>query len=894
MRKWFRRLAYLLRQSRHDADLREEIEAHRAHRAAHLERDGLTPHEADTASRRAIGNVLLAREDVREVWLGSWGTWWQDVRYGLRTLRKNPAFTAVAMITLALGIGVNTGIFVVVNGVLFRDLPVPGARAIVAIQQTVEGGDVMATTGFGTFSTPEYRAYRDRARTLAGVVAHSNPQETTLGGNTPQQMFGVLVSCNYFTVLQQAPIIGRALTEGDCAPGAAPVVVLGHELWTRSFAAEPGVVGRTIELNRQFFTVVGVAGRDVYGPAAMRPQYFAPISADPLLSRTPARYEDENFRWLYLIGRRGDSVGFDQVRAELAVIAAQIDQQQPGRSTVLTIGRATPMTVPTDVRGAATAAAAVLMAAFGLVLLIACANVANLLLARGAARTQETAIRVSLGASRARVVRQLLTESLLIAIAGGVLGSVVAMWSFQALVGLALPAVMPPEMPTFTWGLDLSPDYRALLFAMALTLGTGLLFGLAPALHASRPDLQVVLKQDTAGTGSRRGDRLRATLVGVQVGLSMVLMLATGLLVRGLYATHTIDPGFVYRDISYISFGLDGMRAEPGAARLLLQRLRDSVSSLPGVEAVELASDPPLGEEIALMEIHLPGWSGNEFRTAQLNAVTPGYFSLIGLPIVRGRTFTEAEFARARPDADDIPVVITETTARNLWGNADPIGRTIDRGDFVTKKIVGSLQVVGVVADAQVSTLGRIDPYFVYVPGGEELLLRSRADFSATVSGIQAIVRRLDPALVIRVLPLEANLAFWRGMSGMVTTLGAGLGVLALVLAAVGIYGVVSYAVTRRYREMGIRIALGASAGDVLGLILRQTMRPVVIGAATGIVAAIGVSRILSSVLFGVSPADPIGLGGAALLVAGVALAAGVMAARPATRTDPTVTLRGA
>ena len=892
MRKWFRRLAYLLRQSRHDADLREEIEAHRAHRAAHLERDGLTPHDADAASRRAIGNVLLAREDVREVWLGSWGTWWQDVRYGLRTLRKNPAFTAVAMVTLALGIGVNTGIFVVVNGVLFRDLPVPGARAIVAVQQTVEGGKVTATTGFGTFSAPEYRAYRDRTRTLVGVIAHSTPQETTIGGNTPQQIFGVLVSCNYFTVLQQPPVLGRGMTEGDCAPGAAPVIVLSHDMWTTTFGAEPGIVGRTIELNRQFFTVVGVAARDVYGPSVMRPQYFAPISADPLLSRTPTRYEDAQYRWLYLIGRRNDGVSVDQVRAELAVIAAQIDQQQPGRSTTLTIERSGPMRVPSDVRGAATGAAAVLMAAFGLVLLIACANVANLLLARGAARTQETAIRVSLGASRARVVRQLLTESLLIAIAGGLLGSVMAMWSFQALVALALPAVMPPEMPTFTWGLDLSPDYRVLLFAMALTLGTGLLFGLAPALHASRPDLQVVLKQDTAGTGSRRGDRLRATLVGVQVALSMVLMLATGLLVRGLYATHTIDPGFVYRDIAFISFGLDGMRAEPDAARLLLQRLRDGVSSLPGVEAVELASDPPLGEETALMLIHLPGWSDNEFRMAQLNAVSPGYFSLIGLPIVRGRTFTEAELARARPDADNTPVIITETTARNLWGNADPIGRTLGRGDFFKQQVVGSLQIVGVVADAQVSALGTIDPYFVYVPGGEEVLIKSRADFGATASGIQAIVRRLDPELVVRVLPLEGNLGFWRGVSGMVTTLGAGLGGLALVLAAVGIYGVVSYAVTKRYREIGIRVALGATARHVLGMILRQTMRPVVIGAAIGIVAAIGVSRILSSVLFGVSPVDPIGLGGAALLVAAVALAAGLMAARPATSADPTTTLR--
>jgi predicted permease len=417
------------------------------------------------------------------------------------------------------------------------------------------------------------------------------------------------------------------------------------------------------------------------------------------------------------------------------------------------------------------------------------------------------------------------------------------------------------------------------------------LFGLAPALHASKADLQLVLKQDAAGTGSRRGGRLRGVLVGVQVALSMVLMMATGLLVRGLYATHTIDPGFVYRDIAFISFGLDGLRYEPEPARLFRQRLSERVASLPGVEAVALASDPPLGEEIALMQIRLPHETNNEFRVAQLNAVTPGYFSLIGVPIVRGRTFTDAEFANARPDAEVTPVVISAATARNIWGEADPLGRSLARGDF-RGNVTGTLQVVGVVPDAQVSTLGRIDPYFVYVPGGEELLIKNHDDFNALASGIQAIVRGLDPELVIRVLPLEGNLGYWRGVSGMVTTLAAGLGVLALVLASVGIYGVVSYAVMRRYREIGIRVALGASARHVLGVILRQTMRPVVIGATIGIVAAIAVSRILSSVLFGVSPADPLGLGGAALLVAGVAFGAGLMAARPATHADPVTTLR--
>ena len=443
MGAWLRRLAYLLRQSRHDAELREEIEAHRALRAAHLERDGLTSQEAADASRRAIGNVLLAREDVRDVWLGSWATWWQDVRYGVRTLRKNPTFTAVAVVTLALGIGVNTGIFTVVNAVLFRGLSAPGAHELVSVSQSVQGVPDLA--GQEAFSTSEDFAYRDRAQTLSGLVAYGNARgAATLGGDTPRKILGALVSCNYFAVLQQPPALGRAFAARDCEPGADLVVVLSHELWRTAFAADPGIVGRTIQLNRQQVTVAGVAAEGTFsGSAFLVGGYLAPLNAGRLLASGDARYDDDRSLWLNLLGRRKDGVGLERVRAELDVIAAQMDRQQPGRSTLLAIERARPA-MPQQLRGRATGAATVLMAAFGLILLIACANVANLLLARGTSRSQEIGIRVSLGASRSRVVRQLVTESLLISVAGGLLGSAVAVGSFQALVSLAVPALPPP------------------------------------------------------------------------------------------------------------------------------------------------------------------------------------------------------------------------------------------------------------------------------------------------------------------------------------------------------------------------------------------------------------------------------------------------------------------
>jgi predicted permease len=904
MSTWFRRLIYLLRQSRHEAELREEIEAHRSLRAAHLERDGLTSQDAADASRRAIGNVLLAREDAREVWLGSWDIWWQDVRYGLRTFRKNPTFTAVAVVTLALGIGVNAGIFSVVNAVLFRTLSAPRAHELVAIAQTVQGVPHLA--GQEGFSTSAYIAYRDSAQTLSGVAAFGRAMgEATLGGDPPRKILGTLVSCNFFTVLEEPPALGRALAPHDCEPGAEPVVVLDYELWRRAFAADPGIVGRTIQLNRQHVTVAGVSAEGAGNGSPLRGGYIAPIAAGRQLTPSDGRYGNDHVLWLNMLGRRREGVGLDQVRAELDVIAARIDRQQPGRSTVLTIEGATDTVaraLPAFARGGATRASAVLMVAFGAILLIACANVANLLLARGASRSQEFGIRVSLGASRARVVRQLVTESLLMSLAGGLLGTIVALWSFQALVALAVPALLPPWLPLVIT-VDVSPDVRVLAFAVALTVGTGILFGLVPALHVSKPDLHAVMKQDSAGAGSsRRGARLRGTLVGVQVALCMVLMIAAGLVLRGLYATYTIDPGFEYRDVAYVSLEsvFEGYSAEESEDRR--RRLMVGLEALPGVDAVASTDREPLGDDLAPASIRLPGEGEHQSRVGEVITVSQDYFSVLELPIVRGRAFTDEEVRNRTPGpavAPDgamarklRPAILSATTARNLWPGGDPIGRTLvwERPEL---NVVNTLRVVGVAADAQVTALGRIDPYYVYVPGeGGAVLVKGRTDVATTVSAIRAAVRAVDPTLLVTVLPLEATLGWWRGISGTVTSLFGGLGVLALVLASVGIYGVVSYSVTRRYREIGIRMALGATAGNLLGMMLRQTMRPVVIGAVIGVAAASAMSRILSSVLFGVSPADPVGLGGAALLVLGVALAAGVMAARPATRADPTATLR--
>jgi macrolide transport system ATP-binding/permease protein len=899
--RWLRRLVYLLRQSRHDADLRDELEAHRSLRAARFERDGLTAADAADASRRSLGNVLLAREESREVWLGSWDTWWQDVRHALRSFRRSPAFTATAAVTLALGIGVNAGIFTVVNAVLFRGLSAPRSEELVSISQSVQGLPDFAAND--TFSTAEYVTYRDRAASLSGLAAYSNARgEATLGADSPRKSLGTLVSCNYFAVLQQPPALGRGLAEPDCEPGAELVIVLSDDLWRTAFAADPGIVGRAIQVNRQRATVAGVAAAGTYnGSSFVGGGYFAPINAGGALSSGDSRYQDENSQWLTLLGRRRGEASLEQVRAEVAVIAAQIDRQHSGRDTTLTVERARPNDgLPTDFNRLATGAAAVVMTAFGFILLIACANVANLLLARGASRSHEIGIRVSLGATRPRVVRQLVTESLLISLIGGLAGSAVAAWSVQALVALAIPAMLPPWLP-LTVAVDVSPDVRVLAFALVLTSAAGILFGLAPALQVATPDLHVVMKQDSAAAGSgRRGGRLRAALVGVQVALCMVLTIAAGLVLRGLYVTYTIEPGFSYRDVTYVSLEsvFDGYSPEEAEARR--RRLLAAFEALPGVESVASTDQEPLGDDMAPTLIRLPGEDERQSRVGELNVVSARYFDALDLPIVRGRAFTDEEALRrnraASPDgagAQPRPAIVSQTTARNLWPGGDAIGRTLVAQLAGGQLPAITLQVVGVVADAQVNSIGLIDPYYVYVPGeSSSVLIESRTDLGTMASAVRGAARATDPTLLLTVLPLEATLGWSRGISGTVTSLFAGLGVLALVLAAVGIYGVVSSAVGGRYREIGVRRALGASTTSVLGLILRQTMRPVLVGAAIGAAAASAMSGVLSGVLFGVSPIDPLGLGGAALVVATVALVAGVIAASPAVRADPSATLR--
>ena len=810
-----------------------------------------------------------------------------DFRYAARTLARNPGFATAAIVTIALGVGVNAGIFTTVNGLLYRDLPAADAHELVTIQQTLEGvpgrvGNVQRAS----FSTQEYRMLAAGTTTLSGVFAHSDPTRTTLGGESPQQIVGTIVTCEYFDVLRQPPALGRALRAEDCATGARPVVVVAHELWSTAFEADPGVVGRVIELNRQLFTVVGVAQEGTYGALGpYRTQYFAPISTEPLLLPNENSYGNDNMGWLSVIGRRAASI--EQVRAELGVIAAQRDREQPGRTTTMHVERATPLGMVRFLRDMLGTVAVVVMTPFAFVLLIACANVANLLLARATARNREIAIRLSLGASRARVIRQLLTESVLISVAGGVLGTVLALWAFQTLASVVIPMLTPAGLPPFF--IDASPDLRVIAVMVAVMLGAGVLFGLAPAFQVSKPDLHTAIKQDAHGTGSRRGGRLQGTLVGVQVAMTMVLMVGVGLLLRGLTATQTTDPGFDSRNVAVASYDLRGSY-DPAEAAVFQRRLLEEVQGLPGVEAAAQAITEPLNVDTEGAGIRLPTQDRTQMRGVDMNGVTADYFDVVGIPIVRGRAFEDADMTDS-----SVAAIVTESTARNLWPDQEPVGQRLLIA--VSRDQDVALEIVGVARDAQVAVVGQVEPYYLYLPAAPrsaqllQLLAKSRTDFASTAAAIRAAAERVDPGLAVQVKPLEANLDYWRRLSGILTGLGASLGLLALTLGAVGIYGVVAYFVGRRTREIAIRVALGARSGDVLAMILRRTMRPVVVGAVIGLGGAVAVSRVLSSVLFGVSPFDPIGIGAAALFVLGVAFAAGFLPGRSATRQPPLTAL---
>src|SRR5215467_1130910 len=885
MSYWMRMKA-LLKRKELDQDLEDELAFHLTMREEKNRERGIAGQEARFAARRQFGNLGRIREACRDAWIFvSWETTWRDLRYGGRALAKNPGFTAVAVLAVALGIGVNTGIFSVLNGVALKLLPVPRADQIVSVDQAFHGKVRRNVHGEpGLFSYPEYKNYQTNNHVFSGLLAYAPFLDATaLGGENPKQLMGAEASCNFFDVLGERPALGRAFVEEDCrAPGGSPVVVLSDELWRTQFGADPLVVGKSISLNRARFVVIGVAAPGFRGLDPWPSAFWAPVSMQKALEPERDFLNEENTGWLALLGRMRPGVSLEEVRADLGVIAGRIDQQYPGRTTALVIHRATFMGRPEE-RSLVFSVGVVVLAAVGLVLLIACANVANLLLARASSRQKEIAIRLSIGGSRWRIVRQLLTESLLISFLGGTLGSLVAFWSLEGIARYVL-SHLPHGAPELMW--NVSPDLHVWGYSLGLTAFTGIVFGLAPALHATRQDLSTAVKGDGGGIiGRKGGGKLRSTLVGLQVAVCMVLLIAAGLLMRGLYLAQTVDPGFEMKGIIQAQFDLPSQGYSAEKARAFQRELMARVAALPGVDQVEQARVTPLSHQF--MGTGLTVGGETQARAFEFNVVTPGFFAMLGMPMVRGRAFTEVETQSAAP-----VLVVTESTARRLWPGQDALGKTL-RGE--DKK---EFQVVGVVRDSQASHLGRTDGLFFYWPAGPneqerlQLLVHSKGSDVAATNGIREASRALDADLIVDVMRLEDNLEDWRIPSRIVAALSGVLGALALLLASIGVSGVVSYGVSQRIREIGIRVTLGADGRDVMKLVLRHALRPVIIGGVVGIVACAAVSQVLSGVLYGIGSHDPIAFVGVPLFLLGVAFLASYIPARRAVLVDPVVALR--
>ncbi|HEV3469203.1 MAG TPA: ABC transporter permease [Pyrinomonadaceae bacterium] len=809
------------------------------------------------------------------------GTFLKDIRYGARVLAKSPGFTLVAVVSLALGIGANTAIFSLVNAALLRPLAgVEEPARLVNLHRTSPDG-----SGFHSFSYQDYLDYRAEPGVLRDLLAYTVDTYSLGEGEQSERVFGLMATGNFSSVLGVRAARGRFFTpEEDAAGGASSrVVVLGHSFWQRRFGADPSVVGREVTLNGQPFTVVGVAPQGFTGPrVALSPDIYLPLwSSVHTRAEAAGWLQSRGGGSLELVGRLAPGVGIEAARAALGRVAGRLASEYPETHRGHGLDVRPTRTGLGQMEAPATAFMAVLMAVVGFVLLIACANVAGMSLARAAARRKEMAIRLALGASRARVVRQLLTESVMLYVLAGAAGLLLAMWLTSLLM-----AFKPPT--PFTLEIDLGVDGRVLLFTFGVAVLTGVLFGLAPALQASRPEVVPALK-DEPSAGQRR--RLTSAFVAGQIAVSLVLLVTTGLFLRSLQNARALDPGFDPSGVEVVGFDLRIQGYDEARGRRFYQELLERVRQLPGVSSASLSRIVPLDganmEAGVNVEGHEPPAGQRAFLT-DFNVVAPGYFATLGVPVVRGRDFAESD----REGAPRVAVV-NETMARRYWPGGGAVGRRFRIGSGERSEAV---EVVGVARDAKYRTLGEEPREHFYLPFAQsydaQMTLHVRGG-----AGVLGAVRR-EVAQMDRSVPLLDAMPLAEAVSRsllpirMAAWVAGLLGLTGLLLAGVGVFGVVSYVVAQRTRELGIRVALGAQTGDVLRLVIGHGLKLALAGVAAGLVAAAALTRLLGGLLYGVSATDAATFAGVSLLLLAVALLACYLPARRAARVDPMEALR--
>ncbi|HVF44362.1 MAG TPA: ABC transporter permease [Pyrinomonadaceae bacterium] len=818
----------------------------------------------------------------------------QDVKFGARALRKSPGFTLVAVVSLAVGIGANTTIFSLVNAALLRPLPgVAGESRVVDVSRTTREGD-----SFAQMSYPDYEYFRDHARTLRGLAAYTFlPVDLTAGGEAVRAQ-GLLVSSNYFDVLGASPARGRFFLAEEDRAGAPPAAVISHSLWRGPLGSAEDAVGKQIALNGRQFTVVGVAPEGFKSPFIyLSPDVFVPLHAQAEAMPGRDMLSDRGAGWLGVRGRLNDDAGIEQAGAELNVLAGQLQNEFPEAeqgmgASVRPVGH-----VPGEVRSAVVGFMATLSVVVGLVLLVACANVAGMLLARSSARRREMAIRAAMGATRARVVRQLLTESLMLFLCGGSLGVLLAVWMNDLVLGFR-PA------GSLSVAFELNVDWRVLAYTLGVSLLTGVVFGLAPALTASKPDLVPALK-DAAPAATRTRSRLRGAFVVGQIAISLVLLVAAALCVRSLRNAALIETGFDADNVWLASVDLSLQGYEEARGREFFRRLKERVASEPGVEAAAFARVVQLSGMQFSSAVRIEGRetpAGEPPLNVFTNWVDEDYMRALRVPLLAGRGVAASDDERAPRVA-----VVNETMANRYFGGAAAaIGKRFTvtgrpRPGGRTPPADASVEIVGVARDGRYYTLGEEPQSYMYLPAAQDyrgmatlhVRVAPGADAPALVAALRREARALDPNLpLVNVQPMTETVGFSLIPLRLAASVVGGLGLVGLMLAALGVYGVVAYTVGARTREMGIRVALGAQAADILRLVMRQCFALVAAGIALGFAGALALTRYLASLLYGVSTSDPLAFSAGAVLLALAALLASYLPARRATRVDPTVALR--
>jgi putative ABC transport system permease protein len=872
-------LKELMQRNKSESELSEELKAYVQDAAEAKVRAGATPEEALRSARLEVGGMETVKHQVRAVgWEFVLEVFVQDVRYGLRMLLKSPLFTTVALTTIAIGIGANTAMFSLVDAILLRPLPYPNPQRLIVVGTNQLGESTMSPMG-----TADFLAWRDRQQSFEQVALFDGAGGSFAlsGMGAPERIPGVRVSANFFSIFGVAPLRGRGFHPGEDGPGASGVVVIGEQFWRSHLDSDPNVLNRTLTLDGKQYTIVGVMPTSFRFPPREPVDVWAIRTFHPPTSRPPFG--------LHAFGRLKPGVSVRQAGVELDDIVAQVNEEYPS-STPLA-GVVTPMKewMVSEV----STALLVLLGAIGLLLLIAVVNVANLLLARATIRQREVAVRMALGASRKRVVRQLLTESAVLSLLGGVLGLLLACVAVRAFL-----AIGPGQMPRLN---EVGINSGVLLFTFVVCVGSGILFGLAPALETSRPTLSDPLKDANRSSSSASAHRTHRALLVFQVGLALLLMISSGLLIRSFVRLSDVSPGVQPDHVITAAISLSNKYSEPQIGQFWRQFL-EKVQAQPGVKSVGITMSLPPNLSAITNPFTVEGQGYDPHRKLQLAeemSVSPDYFRALGIPLIKGRFFSPSD--RVEGEKDPMIVIINESMAKQYFGGKDPIGGRIQTGDPDPRSPWET--IVGVVGDVKYSGLDSGPEPTIYVPYNENgwvgwsramyLVFRSSGNAQQIVPAIRAQLATMDDTLPLaRVRTMDELLDESLLQQRFRTWLISGFAALALLLSAIGIYALISYSVSQRTREIGVRVALGAQPSNVLGMVLNEGLKLLLFGLLLGWIGALGATRVMRSLLYSTSATDAVSFVATSVTLIVVALLACYIPARRATKVDPMVALR--